>query len=559
MSGPRDRRGAARRRLSAGMQSFAPGWALGRSGRLRDSGMTAVTKFTYLVAAVTTITAGPALAAKAPSVRGELDGDRQPERVSSAPVEERGARLIKLRIADRCGRTRIVRTVSGKHEAVTLLKLVAADIRRGRELLFQMHDGAARRAGEARLVAWRRTGRTRRCRAPRVLLRYSTRRPTRLPPGAHQLSAFELSAKQLTDRFAGREVLLVERFARLGDDACCPSIARRTSYRYDRGRDRYVRYGTTVVRRPRPAPAPLPAGPAPAPMPLGPAPAPMPGGPSPVIAAAGDIACDPADPDYHDGNGTSLACRHKHTSDLLVGTGLSGVLTLGDNQYEDAQLTKFQRSYGPTWGRAKAITYPSAGNHEYLDPAGGAKGYFDYFGAAAGERGKGYYSFDLGSWHLLALNSNCSSVGGCGAGSPQEEWLRRDLATTRAACVLAYWHHPRFSSGQNGDTAEVEPLWRALHDAGADLVLAGHDHTYERFAPQDPMGRADPVGGIRQFVVGTGGRSHYGFPTVKPNSEVRSASAFGVLKLTLQPLSYQWRFEPAAGQSFEDAGTGNCH
>ncbi len=277
-----------------------------------------------------------------------------------------------------------------------------------------------------------------------------------------------------------------------------------------------------------------------------------------MIAAAGDIACDPAAPDFNGGSGTPSACRQKDTSDLLLGAGLAGVLTLGDNQYEDGQLTKYQRSYDPTWGRAKDITRPSVGNHEYLDPAGGARGYFDYFGSAAGERGKGYYAFDLGSWHLIALNSNCASVGGCGPGSPQEQWLRQDLAASRAACVLAYWHHPRFSSGKHGDTAEVEPLWRALYDAGADVVLAGHDHTYERFAPQDPGGRADPAAGIRQFVVGTGGRSLYEFPTVKPNSEVRNGSAFGVLKLTLQPLSYQWRFEPVAGQSFQDAGSGDC-
>ena len=523
---------------------------------LGNSNMTAATRSAYIVAAATMLIAGAALATAKPSVRGQLDGDRQLERVAGVSVNAQGGPSRRLRITDRCGRRPIARTVSGRHTKVTVLKLVAADTRRGREVLFETQAGAGG-AGEARLVAWRRTGHKRRCRAPRYLLRYSSLRPTPLPAGAAEVSDFELRAVELTDRFAGREALLIERLGRAGDRSCCASMTRRTAFRYQRSRDRYLRYSTITSQRPG-SPSPTPEAP-PAPAPQPPPPTPLPEGPSPVIAAAGDIACDPAAPDFNGGSGTPLACRQKDTSDLLLGAGLAGVLTVGDNQYEDGQLTKYQQSYDATWGRAKHITRPSVGNHEYLDPAGGARGYFDYFGSAAGERGKGYYAFDLGSWHLIALNSNCASVGGCGPGSPQEQWLRQDLAATRAACVLAYWHHPRFSSGQHGDTVEVEPLWRALYDAGADVVLAGHDHTYERFAPQDPGGRADPAAGIRQFVVGTGGRSHYGFTTVHPNSEVRNGSTFGVLKLTLQPLSYQWRFEPVAGQSFEDTGSGNCH
>jgi hypothetical protein len=268
----------------------------------------------------------------------------------------------------------------------------------------------------------------------------------------------------------------------------------------------------------------------------------------PVIAAAGDIACDSVG---KSGN----SCQQQATSDLLVGGGFTAVLTLGDNQYEKGALDQFQSSYGPTWGRVKGITRPAIGNHEY--DTKGASGYFSYFGGVAAPPG-GYYSYDLGAWHLIALNSNCGNVS-CAAGSPQETWLKADLASHPTSCTLAYWHHPRFSSGGHGSSDETGALFTDLYEAGADLVLVGHDHDYERFAPQTADGKADPAYGVREFVVGTGGRSHSDFSGVKPNSQVRNSDTFGVLRLVLHPASYDWRFLPVAGKSFSDAGAGGCH
>jgi IPT/TIG domain-containing protein len=284
----------------------------------------------------------------------------------------------------------------------------------------------------------------------------------------------------------------------------------------------------------------------------------------PVIAAAGDIACDPIDSPYNDGQGTTKACRQLFTSNLLVGAGLSGVLPLGDDQYECAGLAAFDQVYDVTWGRLKSITHPVPGNHEYqttggtgCDASGTASGYFAYFGAAAGDATRGYYSYDIGSWHLIALNSNCPQVGGCGAGSQEELWLRADLAAHANFCTLAYWHYPRFSS--SGDIQGSSVFWDDLYAAGADVVLSGHKHNYERFAPQSPQAVADPSFGIREFVVGTGGKDHQGFNTPDPNSEVRDSSSFGVLDLTLHPTSYDWQFVPVAGQSFSDNGSASCH
>ncbi len=282
----------------------------------------------------------------------------------------------------------------------------------------------------------------------------------------------------------------------------------------------------------------------------------------PVIAAAGDIACDPASSSYNGGSGTSTSCRQKATSNLLTTGNLAKVLTLGDNQYEGGALSAFRQSYDPSWGRVKSITAPAVGNHEYR--ASGASGYFDYFNGVgvssgrAGSRGKGYYSYDIGSWHVIALNSNCSFVS-CAAGSAQEQWLKADLAANPRACTLAYWHHPRFSSGSHGNDTAVAPLWNALYAAGADVVLNSHDHSYERFAPQSPSGAADPVRGIREFVVGTGGKGHYGFSSTKANSEKRMTGTFGVLEVTLHPNSYDWKFRPEAGKTATDSGTTGCH
>jgi Calcineurin-like phosphoesterase len=269
-----------------------------------------------------------------------------------------------------------------------------------------------------------------------------------------------------------------------------------------------------------------------------------PGGGSSTLVAAGDIAnC-----------GTNGDEQTAALLDRLPGT----VLTLGDTVYEDGSTGDFAKCYAPSWGRFRDRTYPVPGNHDYHTP--GASSYFDFFGSRAGPRGKGWYSFDLGGWHLIGLNSNCGDVGGCAAGSEQERWLRADLAAHPARCTLAFWHHPRFSSGtRHGSRKAVGALWTALHDAGADLVLSAHEHNYERFAPLDSQGRVDPARGIREFVVGTGGDGHYPFGTPLPGSEARNSDTYGVLQLQLQPTGYRWRFVPTQEGSFEDSGSGTCH
>ncbi len=234
------------------------------------------------------------------------------------------------------------------------------------------------------------------------------------------------------------------------------------------------------------------------------------------------------------------------------------IFVVGDLAYADGSVTDFAECYGPTWGRFRNRTRPSPGNHEYHTQD--ASAYFAYFGEAAGQPGKGYYSYELGSWHIVVINSNCPEVGGCAAGSPQERWLRADLAAHPSACTLAYWHHPLFSSGgTHGNERAMKPIWRDLYDAGAEVVINGHDHDYERFAPQKPNGKADPARGIREFVVGTGGRNLRPFGKPLRNSEVRSDQAFGVLKLTLQRNGYEWEFVPQQGKSFRDSGRGVCH
>jgi hypothetical protein len=288
----------------------------------------------------------------------------------------------------------------------------------------------------------------------------------------------------------------------------------------------------------------------------------------PTIAAAGDIACDPGSAFFNQGAGDATHCRQKATSDLILDTGYHRVLALGDNQYTDGALAKYQQVFDPTWGRFKTRISPVAGNHEYWTAA--AAGYFDYFngsgatGGAAGEPGKGYYSYDFGGWHFVALNSNCASIDkgaaadGCALGSPQELWLKADLAAHPAACTLAYWHHPRHSSRSTLESAAVDPLWRALATAGADIVLSGHAHGYERFAPMGADGTAD-TNGIRQIVVGTGGDDFQSFDTVAANSLARNTSTFGVLRLTLRDSGYDWRFDPIPGSTFTDSGSGTCH
>ena len=263
-----------------------------------------------------------------------------------------------------------------------------------------------------------------------------------------------------------------------------------------------------------------------------------------VLVGAGDIA------DCRDLSGAEA------TAKLLEQTP-GTVMAVGDLAYPDGSKENFD-CYDQTWGRAKSRTRPAPGNHEFHSAA--ATPYFDYFGAAAGDSRTGYYSYDLGTWHIIVLNSECLDVGGCDAGSPQERWLRADLAAHPAACTLAYWHKPLFSSGGvHGNDLTVKPLWQALYEANADVVIDGHDHDYERFAPQNPDGVADPTRGIREFVVGTGGKNLRPFGPTAANSEVRSLEAFGVLKLVLGSGIYSWEFLSQEGKTFTDSGTATCH
>jgi len=265
--------------------------------------------------------------------------------------------------------------------------------------------------------------------------------------------------------------------------------------------------------------------------------------PAPItLVGAGDIA-DCATP------------WDEATADLL--DAIPGIVfTLGDNAYEDGTAEEYANCYDPSWGRHRNRTYPAIGNHEYHTANGTP--HFEYFGAAAGDPDKGYYSYEAGAWKVIVLNSNAGRVS-VEAGSQQEQWLRAELAASDHACTLAYWHHPRFSSGLYGDDIRFDAFWQALYEYRADLVLVGHEHHYERVAPLNPAGELDAVNGIRQIIAGTGGRSLR--PTFLPRdgSEVRRADAHGVLKLTLHHASYDWEFIPIAGESFTDSGSADCH
>ncbi|MFG1606708.1 DNRLRE domain-containing protein [Actinoplanes sp. NPDC049265] len=259
----------------------------------------------------------------------------------------------------------------------------------------------------------------------------------------------------------------------------------------------------------------------------------------PVFVGAGDIA--------DSGSGDSA------TATLL--DGIDGtVFTTGDNVYDSGTAAEFTSYYAPTWGRHRARTYPTPGNHDYV--TSGASGYYDYFGTRAGPSGRGYYSYDLGNWHIVALNSNISMT----ATSAQTQWLRADLAASTKPCTLAYWHHPLFTSGSNhAPSTSTRPLYQALYDYNADVVVWGHNHQYERFAPMNPSGALDTARGLRTWVAGMGGASHYSFGTIQANSEARNSSTHGVLKFTLHTSGYDWQFVPVAGQSYTDSGTGTCH
>lgn len=275
----------------------------------------------------------------------------------------------------------------------------------------------------------------------------------------------------------------------------------------------------------------------------------------PVLVGAGDIASCAQENDEQ----TAVLL------DQVVATGdESGVETVvfaaGDNAYENGSLEEFEQCYGPTWGRHKDRTRPATGNHEYATV--NADGYFQYFGEAAGDPAEGYYSFDLGTWHVVILNTSdhCQTVD-CAAGSAQEQWLRADLAASDAFCTLAIWHDPLFTSGPRGSSARyVIPFWRALYEFGADVVVNGHEHNYERFAPQTADGLLGTAHGIRQFVVGTGGNGHRSFESPRaPHSEVADDATYGVIQLTLHPAGYDWEFIPIAGEVFRDSGSDECH
>lgn len=237
--------------------------------------------------------------------------------------------------------------------------------------------------------------------------------------------------------------------------------------------------------------------------------------------------------------------------DSIEGT----VFTAGDNAYESGTVREYADCYNPTWGRHKSRTKPVPGNHEYNSSA--AAGYYAYFGAAAGDPNKGYYSYDVGQWHILALNSNCDSIGGCQTGSPQEAWVRADLAAHPSICTAAYWHHPVFSSGDHGNSDRMLDIWRILDEAGVDVVISGHDHNYERFAAQNAAGAADSAG-IVSFIVGTGGTSLRPMKTAKPNSVISNATTHGVIKFSLYADKADYEFVPIAGKTFTDSGTISC-
>ena len=263
----------------------------------------------------------------------------------------------------------------------------------------------------------------------------------------------------------------------------------------------------------------------------------VPAGPPVVLVGAGDIA--------------SCNNRGAEATAKILDQVDGVVFTMGDNVYETGTPEEFAKCYDPTWGRHKARTRPSPGNHDMY--SGGA-GYFSYFGDAAGPPGRGYYSYDHGAWKVLALNSEAPA----GPGSPQAVWLQQELQANRAQCTVAYWHHPVFSSGYEGDVARMKHVWRLLYEYRVELVVTGHSHNYERLAPQNADGRPDPARGIRMFVVGTGGNGFTALEGVRSSSEAINDTSLGLLKLTLASGSYQWEFLPVAGSSYRDSGTGAC-
>jgi hypothetical protein len=263
----------------------------------------------------------------------------------------------------------------------------------------------------------------------------------------------------------------------------------------------------------------------------------------PVLVGAGEIGeCGPS--------------GDEETAKLI--DGIDGtVFTTGNNAYPSGTAGQYAMCYGTSWGRFEARTRPAVGNVDYQTE--GALGYRGYFGpAATNADGKTWYSYDLGRWHVVVLDSTCVKIGGCDGASPEGRWLAADLGASKSRCTVAIWNQPLFSSGEHGDDVDVGPFWQALYDAGADVVINGHDHDYERFKPQTPAAAVDPEKGIREFVVGTGGTPLGTFGPSKPNSEIRVSVSQGVLKLTLRPQGYDWQFIPTTG-SFSDSGSAPCH
>jgi hypothetical protein len=281
-----------------------------------------------------------------------------------------------------------------------------------------------------------------------------------------------------------------------------------------------------------------------------------------IVAAAGDIVCDPGDPGFA---GTGGECHHRQTAALLALRHYQAIFALGDEQYECGNASAFQTAYAPTWGKYKSITHPAVGDHEYGTTKLGcpknthAADYFRYFGAAAGDPSKGYYGFTIGDWHAIVLNANCDEIGGCGVGSPEETWLAADLQAHPALCTVAYWHEPRFSSALAGDATQTDAFWRDLYAAHAELVLNGHAHIYERFVAQNPDGVPTPDG-ITEIIAGVGGRSFAGLEQAPhANSVVRENTTYGILSLTLGKSRFSWQFVPEKGKTFSDSGSGACH
>jgi hypothetical protein len=281
--------------------------------------------------------------------------------------------------------------------------------------------------------------------------------------------------------------------------------------------------------------------------PTGPTPPPPPPGPDQaVLVGAGDIALC--------GSPGSIA------TSVLLDNIPGTVFTAGDNAYPKGSALDFTECYDPAWGRHLDRTFPVPGNHDY--ETAGAAGYFDYFGAAAGPRGHGYYTYNVGSWRVIALNSEVLPAGqgaNAGTAAAQMQWLRNELTTRAVPCTIAIWHRPLYSSGLNRPNPDTRELFRTLYEFNADVIINGHDHDYERFAPQDADARADGLRGLREFIVGTGGVPPYTFFGRQPNSEVFQGDTWGVLKLTLSAGAYAWDYIPIPGRGAHDTGTGVCH